>query len=398
MAANLYKRLNKEFSYRRTINYIQYVQSKYFEDNFEDDDEYYQFIFNSNNKSLEVNNVDLKSTVGMNYTRLRDLLAAGKWKEADEETTRVMLAVAKRENQGWLDFNSIDNFPCEDLATIDKLWVNYSNGRFGFSVQKRIYQNLGGTRQYDDKIWDVFGETVGWRKGGYWLSYKDITFDKKVPEFHLPLSRFWVVGVGGGWGILVGIFSRVETCKLFLVEERQPQIILTPEPVNQDVQLKSSVGMDYRRLTDLLKAGKWKEADEETTRLMLAFAKREKEGWLNIHSIDNFPCEDLHTIDQLWVTYSDDKFGFSVQTQLYRSLGGTREYDSEIWRKFGEKVGWRKEGYWLSDIQLFRNFRTYKVPEGYLPVGVVFVQWFMKVGWGWGGVSSVASRLVKCNI
>ena len=27
LAANLYKRLNDEFSYRRTINYIQYVQS-----------------------------------------------------------------------------------------------------------------------------------------------------------------------------------------------------------------------------------------------------------------------------------------------------------------------------------------------------------------------------------
>ncbi|WP_228037240.1 tetratricopeptide repeat protein, partial [Cuspidothrix issatschenkoi] len=57
-AANLYKRLNNEFSYRRTINYIQYVQSKYFEYNFDDDDKYYQFIFNSNNKSLEVNDVD----------------------------------------------------------------------------------------------------------------------------------------------------------------------------------------------------------------------------------------------------------------------------------------------------------------------------------------------------
>ena len=58
-----------------------------------------------------------------------------------------MLAVAKREKE--LDVNSIDNFPCEDLRTIDQLWVKYSDGRFGFSVQKRIYQNLGGTRGYN---------------------------------------------------------------------------------------------------------------------------------------------------------------------------------------------------------------------------------------------------------
>ena len=85
----------------------------------------------------------------MDYRKLRDLLAAGKWKEADEETTRVMLAVAKREKEDWLDVKHIDNFPCEDLRTIDQLWVKYSDGKFGFSVQKRIYQGLGGTREYN---------------------------------------------------------------------------------------------------------------------------------------------------------------------------------------------------------------------------------------------------------
>ncbi|MFM6815123.1 MAG: protein kinase domain-containing protein, partial [Dolichospermum sp.] len=99
------------------------------------------------------NEVELKSDVGMDYRKLRDLLKAGKWKEADEETLRVMLAVAKQEREGWLNVESIDNFPCADLRTIDKLWVKYSDGRFGFSVQKRIYQGLGGTREYNQEIW-----------------------------------------------------------------------------------------------------------------------------------------------------------------------------------------------------------------------------------------------------
>src|SRR4028119_1159948 len=43
------------------------------------------------------------SAVGMDYYNLRDLLAAGKWKEADKETARVMLKVAGRENYGGLD-------------------------------------------------------------------------------------------------------------------------------------------------------------------------------------------------------------------------------------------------------------------------------------------------------
>ncbi|MEA5549955.1 GUN4 domain-containing protein [Anabaena cylindrica UHCC 0172] len=143
---------------------------------------------------------NLKSAVEQDYTRLRDLLAAGKWEEADEETAQVILAVAKRKKQGWLDVESIDNFPCEDLRTIDQLWVKYSDERYGFSVQKRIYQGLGGTKNYDEKIWRAFGNNVGWMEGGDWWSYKDITFDNKAREGHFPLMA-WMVWAGEwlGW-------------------------------------------------------------------------------------------------------------------------------------------------------------------------------------------------------
>ncbi|MHC5831684.1 MAG: GUN4 domain-containing protein, partial [Nostoc sp.] len=63
---------------------------------------------------------NLKSSK-MDYTRLRDLLAAGEWKEANQETDRVMLAVAGREKERWFDYESIDSFPCEDLRIIDQL-------------------------------------------------------------------------------------------------------------------------------------------------------------------------------------------------------------------------------------------------------------------------------------
>ncbi|MGD1716132.1 GUN4 domain-containing protein [Dapis sp. BLCC M172] len=151
--------------------------------------------------------VPLVSVREVNYENLRDLLAAGKWKEADKETERCMLKVARRENEGWLDTKSIDCFPCEDLRTIDQLWVKYSNGKFGFSVQKQIYQSLGGKSFYDRKIWEAFSDRVGWRKGGKWLYYSDLTFDSHYTG-HLPFcvvifrSVVWV------------LFSRAETCRL----------------------------------------------------------------------------------------------------------------------------------------------------------------------------------------
>ena len=80
-----------------------------------------------------------KAQVPARYRQLEALLAEGKWKEADQETAKVMLEVANRTEEGWLDVASIDNFPCEDLWAIDGLWVKYSNGLFGFSVQKRVF-------------------------------------------------------------------------------------------------------------------------------------------------------------------------------------------------------------------------------------------------------------------
>ncbi|NEQ35000.1 MAG: hypothetical protein F6K40_01200 [Okeania sp. SIO3I5] len=130
--------------------------------------------------------VPLVSVKGVDYTTLRDLLAAGKWRKADEETARVMLKVAGRESEGWLDIKDIENFPCQDLVTIDKLWVKYSNGKFGFSVQKQIYQSLGGTKVYNAKVWDAFGDKVGWRQKGRW-SYQNVTWDISTPYVgHLP--------------------------------------------------------------------------------------------------------------------------------------------------------------------------------------------------------------------
>ncbi|MTJ29549.1 GUN4 domain-containing protein [Aphanizomenon sp. UHCC 0183] len=172
--------------------------------------------------ALPMRGVELKSAVGQDYTKLQDLLFAKNWKEADEETRRVMLAVAKREEENYLDY---DNFPCEDLRTIDQLWVKYSDGKFGFSVQKRIYQSFGGTKEHKLDIWDKFGDKVGWRKGGKWLDYNEMTFENKAPEGNFPGNGFfWFdweeLGYAGGTKCVrmrfnfEGALSRVETCKV----------------------------------------------------------------------------------------------------------------------------------------------------------------------------------------
>jgi hypothetical protein len=136
---------------------------------------------------------DLSSERGVDYTRLRDLVAAGKWKEADKETFAVMLKVSSREREGWLRDEDLKEFPCTDLHTINTLWVNHSMGHFGFSVQKRIWQSVGGTPNANYEVYSHFGKCVGWCEGartpfGSWQyhNYDELTFELNAPEGHLP--------------------------------------------------------------------------------------------------------------------------------------------------------------------------------------------------------------------
>ena len=141
------------------------------------------------------NEVSLVSAKGVDYRKLRDLLKAKKWKEADEETRVKILKVANRESEGWLRREDAENFSCQDLGTIDKLWVKYSNGKFGFSVQKQIYQGMNGSKEFNSHDYVKFGDKVGWRKGGKWLWYSELTFSEKHYTGHLPRAyRVYVMG------------------------------------------------------------------------------------------------------------------------------------------------------------------------------------------------------------
>ncbi|MFM6192674.1 GUN4 domain-containing protein [Planktothrix sp.] len=156
---------------------------------------------------------ELKSERGVDYHQLEQLLKAGKWKEADQETANKMLEAAGRNHEGWLRYEDIHNFPREDLCTIDQLWVKYSQGRFGFSVQKNIWLEVGGKVDWETE--EKLGDRVGWRKNGRWRVYDDLLFTLQAPVGHLPCCRRAVtLGQGGG---LVGF----GLCGVFLLSHQE---------------------------------------------------------------------------------------------------------------------------------------------------------------------------------
>ncbi|KYC41938.1 hypothetical protein WA1_18140 [Scytonema hofmannii PCC 7110] len=161
---------------------------------------------------------DLKSEKGVDYTKLQNLLMAGKWKEADQETYLVMLQAVGRQEGDWIREEELLNFPCTDLRTIDQLWVKYSNGRFGFSVQKRIYLDIGGIlngRYYDERSWNKYCNLVGWKVKGKWIAESEVIYNTSAPDGHLPLWFFWVLFVDDWDVILVSFLAlRLVKCKI----------------------------------------------------------------------------------------------------------------------------------------------------------------------------------------
>ncbi len=150
--------------------------------------------------------VELKSDKGIDYTQLRNYLEAKNWKEADLETYNVMLEATNGDN---LSKESIRNFPCIDLKTINSLWQYYSEDRFGFSIQNKEYQNL-------TKSINSLGDKLGWRQGD-WMTYNFLweKFHPNVPAGYLPARVF--KDDSDKWALdrrIVSILDRTNDCGL----------------------------------------------------------------------------------------------------------------------------------------------------------------------------------------
>ncbi|MBN3942313.1 MAG: AAA-like domain-containing protein [Nostoc sp. NMS9] len=104
------------------------------------------------------------------------LMQQQRWREADLKNWQFILYLAGKEKRGYLDLTDVENFNCKDLKQLDTLWVKNSNGRFGYSVQKKIYLDKGNSLDFDwekkewkkwnPKGYEDYRESVGWRPLG----------------------------------------------------------------------------------------------------------------------------------------------------------------------------------------------------------------------------------------
>lgn len=136
-------------------------------------------------QNFPVGAVDLESARNIDYQPLQELLARQDFQGADILTLQKMceLAGTAAVERKWIYFTEVVNLPIADLRTLDRLWRMFSAGRFGFSVQRRIWLSLG---KDFTKLWTA----IDWKSGNTWTRYpKEFTWDLSAPQGHLPLSN-----------------------------------------------------------------------------------------------------------------------------------------------------------------------------------------------------------------
>ena len=161
------------------------------------------------------------------------------WRDADRLTFKAFVASAYSKDL----YFSYENISCGRLKEIDTLWFDNSAGRFGFSVQKDIYEATGNVPgQYNEESYILFAHEVGWNriKGNIedfesaldeqvaWLSYNELLWsegmggrellDSRIPPplGHLPCSTGLGEGRKGfcGWGGGSPLALRISTCNI----------------------------------------------------------------------------------------------------------------------------------------------------------------------------------------
>ncbi|KAF9679154.1 hypothetical protein SADUNF_Sadunf07G0110400 [Salix dunnii] len=126
---------------------------------------------------------------------LQQHLSNQNFREADEETRRLLIVLAGEaaQKRGYVFFSEVQFISEQDLQDIDGLWRKYSNNKFGYSVQRRIW------RQKVGKDFTKLFIKIGWMKKldteVEQYNYRSFPsefiweLDDDTPEGHLPLTN-----------------------------------------------------------------------------------------------------------------------------------------------------------------------------------------------------------------
>ncbi len=142
-----------------------------------------------------------QSTPSALLVQLEGYLQQSDYRQADIETAWIFYQIMiLARSRGFKELH--EQIPCGLLLQIDELWVQYSNGIFGFSKQNEIFNQIIHLEKYSkDEVWEHFGQEIGWKQGDQWLDYDSLSFNLEAKPANLP-ALYTTGAYAGGWGTL----------------------------------------------------------------------------------------------------------------------------------------------------------------------------------------------------
>jgi hypothetical protein len=154
----------------------------------------------------------IDSALGLDYTRLRQLLWLNHWEAADQETERLLLSALSHDMRP-LSADTLLSLSqyCVDVRTIDQLWARYSQNKFGFAAQQRIYADRD--RQPGEFLTAVeWIESVGIGNVSLLVrrkAYRHLQFHLQAPPGHLPTWRWAANSLEGDYVVSEDIIPQI---------------------------------------------------------------------------------------------------------------------------------------------------------------------------------------------
>jgi hypothetical protein len=129
----------------------------------------------------------LESEAGVNYSVLKQVLKDQQWELADNETRRLLIELAgpAAEAREYVWPTEVARIPAQDMQMLDRLWMNYSGGRFGYGVQRKLWAGVRGN-------WTAFFQRINWVTGennDYRKWPKGFLWTADAEAGHLPLTN-----------------------------------------------------------------------------------------------------------------------------------------------------------------------------------------------------------------
>ncbi len=145
------------------------------------------------------------------------------------------------------------------------------------------------------------------------------------------------------------------------VEDETVQTFLKTEFPQGVVALPADCQVDYGDIQLALMQSDYEQADRLTLQKMceLAGPTATKRKWLYFTEVRGFPVLDLQAIDHLWFIYSEGKFGFAKQREIWLGVG-------KNWDRFWPRIAWKNENVWTRYPSGF--IWSLAAPPGHLPL------------------------------